>query len=255
VGRVRRLRIGSVPYLNARPLIYGLEDEVVKAPPATLVKLLRTGLIDVALAPSVAVFDSDDYQVIPGICIGSCGPVRSSVLFHLRKPARLRTVVVDYESRASVMLLKVLLGKKYDVTPEYVPSWRVSLRRSSYDGQLLIGDKAMRHRDAGRKLDLGEAWHEFVQVPFTYALWIVRRGVALGDTVERLHAAKEKGLANLDRIAAAQRVVSSKLARRYLGENIHYDFGDHELFGFQIFGRMCVELGLATREVELDFCT
>ena len=247
-------RIGCVPYLNARPLIYGLEDEVVKAPPATLVKLLRTGRIDVALAPSVAVFDSDDYQVIPGICIGSRGPVRSSVLFHLRKPQRLRTVVVDYESRASVMLLKVLLAKKYEVTPEYVPSWRLSLRRSSYDAQLLIGDKAMRHRDAGRKLDLGEAWHQFVQLPFTYALWIARRGVALGDTAERLHAAKKKGLANLDRIVASQKVLSKKLARRYLGENIRYDFGDHELFGFQVFWRMCVELGLAEREAEIDFC-
>ena len=134
------LRIGCVPYLNARPLIYGIEDEVVRVPPATLVRLLRAGLIDVALAPSVVLFDSDDYQVIPGIAIGSCGPVRSVVLFHLRRPKRLRTVVVDNESHSSVMLLKVLLAKRYGAAPTYTPSWRISLKSSTYDAQLLIGD-------------------------------------------------------------------------------------------------------------------
>lgn len=248
-----RPRIGCVPYLNARPLIYGLEDEVVKAPPSTLVKLLRAGLIDVALAPSVALFDSDDYQVIPDICIGSRGPVRSIVLFHLRKPRRLRTVVVDNESRASVMLLKVLLARKYGASPEYIPAWRLSLKNSTYDAQLLIGDKAMLHRDVGRKLDLGEAWDEFVQLPFTYALWIARRGVELGDTADRLHAAKQAGLANLERIIAAQKLLPKKLVRAYYAENVRYDFGDDELFGFQLFGRMCVELGLASKEVAVDF--
>lgn len=249
-----RVRIGCVPYLNARPLIYGIEDEVVKAPPSTLVKLLRTGLIDVGLAPSVTLFDSEDYTVVPDICIGSHGAVRSVVLFHLRRLQRLRTVVVDNESRASVMLLKVLLAKKHGVTPKYVPAWRLSLRRSAYDAQLLIGDKAMLHRDAGRRLDVGAAWEEFVQAPFTYALWIARRGVDLGETVERLRAAKEAGLANLDAIVAGQKVLPKRLARRYLTENIHYDFGNEALFGFEVFNRMCVDVGLASKEVAIEFC-
>lgn len=249
-----RIRIGSVPYLNARPLIYGLEDEVVKAPPSTLVKLLRTKAIDVALAPSVTLFDSDAYRVVPGISIGSRGPVRSVVLFHLRRLNRLRTVVVDNESRASVMLLKVLLAKKHEVAPRYVPAWRLSLKRSNYDAQLLIGDKAMRHRDAGRKLDLGRAWDEFVQVPFTYAMWIVRRDVELGDTVERLRAAKAAGLANIDEIVARQRVLPKRVVRQYYAENVRYDFGDEELFGFQLFNRMCVDVGLAPKEIDIEFC-
>lgn len=247
-------RIGCVPYLNARPLIYGIEDEVVKVPPATLVRLLRTGLIDVALAPSVILFDSDEYQVIPGISIGSRGPVRSVVLFHLRRPRRLRTVVVDNEARSSVMLLKVLLAKRYGVAPSYIPSWRLSLRRSNYDAQLLIGDKAMLHRDAGRKLDLGAAWHGLVQAPFTYAFWVARRGVDLGDAPARLHAAKAAGLAHLDEVVDRQRVLPKKMARQYLTQNVRYDFGDDELFGFQLFNRMCVELGLAPKEVTVDFC-
>ncbi len=249
-----RVRIGSVPYLNARPLIYGLDDEVVKAPPSTLAKLLRTGLLDVALAPSVTLFDADRYRVVPGICIASRGPVRSVILFHLRKPKRLRTVVVDNESRASIMLLKVLLAKKYEATPEYIPAWRLSLKQSSYDAQLLIGDKAMLHRDVGRKLDVGAAWHEFVQVPFMYAFWIARRDVDLGSTIERLYEAKAAGVANIDRIAAEQTVLPKRLAWRYLTENVYHDMGDDELFGFQLFNRLCVEVGLADKEVAIDFC-
>lgn len=248
-----KVRIGSLPYLNARPLIYGLEDEVVRVPPVTLAKLLRTRAIDVALAPVVMLFDSDEYCVLPGMGIGSRGPVRSVLLFHLRRIERLRTVVVDYESRTAVMLLKALLAKKYNVAPQFIPAWPLSLRRSTYDAQLLIGDTALLHRDAGRKLDLGAAWHEFAQVPFTYAVWIARRGVELGDTVERLHAAKAAGLANLDAIIAGQRLLSKRVMRRYYEEHIRYEFGDEELFGFQLFNRLCVELGLAAKEIDIDF--
>jgi chorismate dehydratase len=244
---VAKVRIGTLPYLNARPLIYGLEDEVVRVPPVTLAKLLRTRAIDVALAPSVMLFDSDEYRVLPGISISSRGPVRSVVLFHLRRLERLRTVVVDYESRTAVMLLKVLLAKKYNAAPQFIPAWPLSLRRSTYDAQLLIGDTALLHRDAGSKLDLGADWDRFVQVPFTYAMWIARRDVELGDTVERLQAAKAA-------IIGGQRLLSKRVLRRYYEENIRYDLGDEELFGFQLFNRLCVELGLAEKEISIDFC-
>ena len=73
-------------------------------------------------------------------------------------------------------------------------------------------------------------------------------------TAERLRAAKDAGLANLDAIVASQKVLPRRLARRYLTENIHYDFGNEELFGFQVFNRLCVEVGLASKEVEVEFC-
>jgi hypothetical protein len=45
----RGIRIGSVPYLNAVPLTWGLEREIVFLPPSQLGLAIREGELDVAL--------------------------------------------------------------------------------------------------------------------------------------------------------------------------------------------------------------
>ena len=68
------LRIGCVPYLNAKPLIEGLEGLCLK-PPADLVGLLVSGRLDVALLPSVEVL-LRNLDSVPGIAIASPGRSR-----------------------------------------------------------------------------------------------------------------------------------------------------------------------------------
>ena len=86
-GRSRRMswRIGSIPYLNVRPLIYGIEDRVVSTVPSRLAELLHHGQLDVGIVPIAEVLRHDQYDILDSIAIGANGPVRSVLLFH-REP-------------------------------------------------------------------------------------------------------------------------------------------------------------------------
>ena len=56
-------RVGSVPYLNAAPLVRGLEDQIELHTPAKLAELLRAGELDAALLSITEVLFNDTYDV------------------------------------------------------------------------------------------------------------------------------------------------------------------------------------------------
>ena len=110
------IRIGCVPYLNAKPLIEGLDD-VLLLPPADLVALLVSKKLDVALLPAVEVLRLGlDY--IPGIAIASPGKTDSVRLHHAVPVRQIRRVALDRNSRTSNMLTRILLEERYKPDPD-----------------------------------------------------------------------------------------------------------------------------------------
>ena len=76
----KKLRIGSVPYLNSKPLIEGLEN-VLLLPPSDLSRALARGRVDVALVSSVEVFHHD-WDYVRGVAVASPGKTDSVRLYH-----------------------------------------------------------------------------------------------------------------------------------------------------------------------------
>src|SRR6185436_20882696 len=82
----RSLRIGAVGYLNARPLTWALDRDpqrwlVRYDVPAVCAALLHEGQTDLGLIPSIEYLQSDDYRFVPGVGIGSRGPIASVALY------------------------------------------------------------------------------------------------------------------------------------------------------------------------------
>src|SRR5437868_1940766 len=73
--RKYRLRIGSVSYLNAKPLIFGLEEsddlELHLDVPSKLLDGLRDSRFDVALLPTIDFQRMDNLCLVPVAGIGS----------------------------------------------------------------------------------------------------------------------------------------------------------------------------------------
>src|SRR5271163_3731305 len=102
------LRVGSVSFLNARPLIYGLDEaedvDLSLAVPSDLLDGLRSRVYDVALLPVI------DYQRLPGLRlmdaggIGSDGPTLTVRLFSPVPLREVKVVAVDTDSHTSVVL-------------------------------------------------------------------------------------------------------------------------------------------------------
>jgi len=260
------IRIGCVPYLNAKPLIAPLLGEdgeappdapyrVLFEPPSKLATMLGAGEIEVGLVPSIEYYrlaEAGDVRVIPDISISSRGATESVRLF-MRKPlGELGRVGLDPASRASATLLKVILAERFrDREIEYVPFLAGSdpAEDASLDAWLLIGDAGLL-REAGplEVLDLGEAWWELARLPFVFAVWAVRPDAALGDVAPKLRLAKFEGRRRLEEIArreAARLGLEQERVLHYLRDAMGYDLSPAELGGMETFRRYCVKWGLA----------
>ena len=119
-----KVRLGAVPYLNARPLIpFGPQNEaeVVFGVPQQLGRWLEEGTIDAGTVPTFFHLIHPERPIIDGIAIASHRRVESVNFFLRRKVGELRTVAVDEGAMTSVALLKVVLRHGYQVDPEFVP--------------------------------------------------------------------------------------------------------------------------------------
>jgi chorismate dehydratase len=246
-------RIGSVPYLNARPLIYGIEERVTLCSPARLADLMRRRQIDVGLAPVAEVLARDQYAVLDGFAIASQGAVRSVFLAHREPVGKLRRVAVDTASRTSAWLVRVILKHAHGVEPEFYPR-PAGAKLSEHEAMMLIGDEAIWYlmrapeRCAG-VLDLGEAWRELTGLPFVYAVWAVHQAAAadpaaLGELARLLREAKTAGLAHIEEIVADATEGTPEFRREYLTQNVTFDLGDAEKRGLARFQQYAREMGL-----------
>lgn len=254
------LRVGAVNYLNTKPLVERLTEfapaiDLSYALPSRLADQLGRGELDVGLIPVVEYFRGADYSFVPGIAIGSRGPVLSVTLFSRVPWAEVRSVSLDEGSRTSAALTQVLLRKRYGARPRVEPlPIEAPADDLATDAVLLIGDRAMRACLPGYRYayDLGQEWADWTGLPFVYAVWAVRPSVDLGAAAAAFHEAKACGLAAAGAIAQREAPglgLDPGYCRRYLTNIIHYDLGPRELAGMARFHDLAAELGLAPKGV------
>jgi chorismate dehydratase len=268
----RARRLGSVGYLNARPLVFGLD----RSPrfdlrfdlPSRCAALLHEGAIDVGLIPSIE-YLRGPYRIVPGPAIASRGPVASVALYTTRPIADVRSIALDTSSRTSVALVRVFCDRLFRIQPSFAdhgPDLAAMLERC--DAALLIGDKALlcdhaairlrpgKDRGGVEKIDLGEAWTAMTDLPFVYAFWAGRAGALAAGDVGALQQARDGGVARPDDIArdyfrdAPDRQAAGA---RYLRDNIKYYLGDEERAGLELFFRYAAETGIVPAAGALQF--
>ena len=255
MGTAATVRVGAVNYLNTKPLVEGLtgfapEIDLSFDLPSRLADRMHRGELDVGLIPVVEYLRAGDYTHVPGIAIGSNGPVLSVTLFSRVPWPDIRTVALDVGSRTSAALTEVLLRKRYGVTPQVEPlPLEVPADDLTTDAVLLIGDRAMNACLPGFEFayDLGEEWTTWTGLPMVFAVWAVRPGVELGDAEAAFHKAKAFGLSRAGAIAAREAPllgVSPAYCRRYFQNIIRYDLGPRELAGLRRFGELAAGVGL-----------
>ncbi len=250
-------RIGAVEFLNARPLVYGLEQEawceVRFDVPSVCARLLHAGDIDLGLVPAIELLRGPrPYDVAAGPCIGCRGAVASVALFSRVPVEQVRTIALDTSSRSSAALLRILCARHFGIAPVFVdrPPHLATMLEGA-DAALLIGDPAL---DAPWQalgldmIDLGQAWWDMTGLPFVFAVWAGRRGQVAIDVADRLARVKDAGVAAIPAIAAAYAdgdVARQARAQQYLQQHIRYDLDEEARRGLATYLDLAVELGLA----------
>ena len=256
-------RLGAVEYLNARPLVYGLElrNDLFSLRfdvPSKCAALLHEGSIDVGMIPSIEYLRGRDYRIVPDVGIMSDGPVASVALFSTIPVARIRSIAVDMSSRTSYALLRILCLERFGIDPDFQPmppEPEEMLRRC--DAALLIGDPALflDYAPLGAdKIDLGDHWRSLTGLPFVWAFWAGRRDALSAQAVEALIAARDRGVAASDEIAAAYCGADrAPLGQAYLRENIRYTLGDREEAGLMKYYELAQRHGAVNAVVPAVF--
>lgn len=251
------LRLGTVPYLNAAPLLGGLDErtdvDVVHAVPSDLAPRLRAGRLDAALVSAVELFRDPPLGWIEGPAITSRGPVESILLFLRTDPADVSSLALDRSSLSAATMTQVCLrtflgAESFEVTASEPD---VPLESIDADAVLRIGDPALL-TDPGERLvlDMGQVWSDATGLPFVYALWLTPAGAATEPLTSVLTEARRRGLAarpELARRFAAHEGMDEERCLAYLTDRIGYDLGPEERNGLARFGELARRCGLVDR--------
>jgi chorismate dehydratase len=231
------IRIGTVPYLVAKPLTAGLaqnpEVRLEVATPAELELSLRNGRLDVALASSILALGPDPLSFwTGGPVVASHGPVHSVQLFlrpGLEHPSGARTVLLDPHSRTGRGMARILLKDFFGAAPLYAdPPLGECPFQSGADAVQLIGDPALRalvEQKDWQNVDLGETWLELTRLPFVYAGWVSRPGFDVEIAAPLLKEAAAFGMQQREKYideALATLPLDATFLRRYLYEDMRY---------------------------------
>lgn len=258
------VRVGAVSYLNSKPLVEDLADLLPDARvtldyPSRLADQLAAGSLDVALIPSVEYMRGSDYEIISDACVATRGPVLSVKLYSRVDPGSIRTLALDEGSRTSAALARIMLRERFGVDPSRQPlPIEMSVQHTDADAVLVIGDRAMHapNEKFHTVWDLGEEWLDWTGLPFVFAMWVARRGVASSFVESKLSESRDLGVARISEIARREAPglnITVQRAQQYLTNNLFFRLTSAERSGLRLFQQLAVQAGLAPEGVDLVF--
>jgi chorismate dehydratase len=184
---------------------------------------LNSNQIDIGLIPVGALPSLGDYHIISDYCIGTEGEVASVAVFSEVPMEEIDTVLLDYQSRTSVMLCKILFEKHWKKKVQFIDAKDESYIdniRGNVAG-LMIGDRALKIRDAFKYIfDLGLGWKEMTGLPFVFAVWVRKKEIS-GEFIPLFNEANGMGLSKINLIIDHNNE-SSYPMDMYFRKNISY---------------------------------
>jgi chorismate dehydratase len=197
-----KIRVTAVSYLNTKPLLYGLFKSPVAAEldlqldiPSICAEKLRSGQADLGLVPVAILPELTQAYIVSDYCIGAEGAVKTVCIYAEKPLEELKTIYLDYHSRTSVELARILVREYWKVGAELLPAKPGFENKIQGDtGALLIGDRTMGLESKYPYVyDLGEAWLQHTGLPFVFAAWVSTKPLDPAF-IQRFNAALKTGL-------------------------------------------------------------
>jgi len=233
------VKVGRVAYLNTMPLFYKWEDpniQLVYGHPSELVLKLREGDIQAGIVSSAEyIINPHIYSYVPDISISSKEYACSVLIFSKVPIAEVKNVYLTPNSLTSKYLSVYVLEEIYGLKPIYTEEIQKA------DCFLLIGDEALLEKKRGRFpyiYDLGHEWYKKHQLPFVFALFIVRKDAPLwlAQRISELCSASKKAFFK-DLIQGKVEIEGFEQEElvEYFTKCLHNGLGEKELTSLEIF--------------------
>lgn len=240
------VKISIVGYTNTIPFVYGLrhffsekEIDLSLDIPSLCAEKTVNGKADIGLMPAAMLSRYPDLKIASDFCIGAVGKVDSVMLYSTVPLNEIKTILLDYQSRTSVELVKVLCRELWKTAPEFQQtSAGFEEQISGKTAAVIIGDRTFSIRNKYAFVyDLAECWMQLTGLPFAFAVWATSKELP-PEFAEKFNNALRYGVENTDKaIAAAGPVpgLTNAETEFYLNQRISYHFDKDKRDGLQHF--------------------
>ncbi len=241
--QLKKIKVGAVAYLNTKPLIYGMQQEgflkdheLIMEYPARLAEMLTKGELDVALVPVALLPELNQYHIVSRYCIASDEEVASVCLFSQKPIGEIKQVILDYQSKTSVSLLRILFKDYWKKEVQWIRSEddRFMDEINNETAGLIIGDRALELRKHfPYRYDLAKIWKELTGSPFVFAVWVSNNPLP-EEWIRTFDQVQLTGLEQRHKLIGENPAIHYDL-HTYFYHNIAYEFDQHKQQGMHLF--------------------
>lgn len=251
---MEKTRVSIVSYLNSKPFLFGLKnsdvyDQIILTTdiPSVVASKLTNNDTDIGLIPVGALTDLSFYEIIGDYCIGAYGNVRTVILVSDVPPDKIETIMLDHESRTSVLLMQILARFFWKREYNYeiaIPGYENNLVGGT-TAAVVIGDRVFEvEKKYKHSFDLSEEWVKFTGLPFVFAVWAANKNIS-ENFRKNFNRALEFGIKNISEIVVTEKDNYPEVdIKDYYYTNLSFNFDEQKKEGMNKFLEFAQKLKL-----------
>jgi chorismate dehydratase len=243
----KTVKISIVNYTNTLPFKWALKkSELLKEInlqediPSICAQKLQFKQVDIALVPVALLAELDQYEIVSDYCIGADGIVDSVKLYSNVPFEQIENITLDYQSRSSIALTKILCEHYWRIQPEFEnakPGFESKIQGKN--ANVVIGDRTFELNGKFQyEYDLAEAWKAMTGLPFVFAAWVSTEKIDK-KFIEKFNAVLNEGIENIPVSVneSKELKISKEKALDYLTKKISYNLDERKRKGMDLFLR------------------
>jgi chorismate dehydratase len=232
-----------VNYYNTTPFLFGINKSPIKHDlniqldiPSVCAQKLKAKQVDIGLVPVAILPELESYHIITDYCIGANGKVDSVKLFSQKPLHELTHIVLDYQSKTSVTLVKVLNTHFWKLPIKFVngsEGFEANIKDTT--GAVIIGDRTFGLTGYAYEFDLSEEWKKYTGLPFVFACWVSNDELD-ASFISNFNNALAYGTSHIDDAIADKPIhIKGFDATDYLKNKISYNLDADKKKGLELF--------------------
>jgi chorismate dehydratase len=240
----KRYSVSIVKYTNTLPLRYGINNSKVLDEmdlqldiPAVCAQKLLEDKVDIGLIPVAVIPLLKEYHIISNYCIGSNERVDTVKLYSNVPLNEIENVYLDYQSRTSIMLAKVLSKNFWKISPAFINAEAgFESKTATKDAAVVIGDRCFSLNGTFTyEYDLAFEWKKFTALPFVFAAWVSNKKID-ADFIEKLESAMGYGIEHIDTAIKEDASIKDPfMIKKYLTDRINYNLDEAKKKSLHLF--------------------
>jgi chorismate dehydratase len=243
-----KIKISAITYLNTKPFLYGITHSTIMDDidlsldvPSVCADKMKAGTADLGIIPVAEISEVKGAHILTDFCISCSGKVRTVVLVSQVPIDEVQSIVLDYQSRTSVHLIRILVRDYWKIRPAWIDGGINYIKediRGTTAG-VIIGDRVFEaEKQFPYVYDLGDAWKALTGLDFVFACWVANKPIDK-EFSEKFSEALQNGIAHIPEVIEEYQLLYPDYPfEEYFRENIFYHFDDSKRKGMALFLEM-----------------